>query len=159
MRRLLVIASLLVVSGVLASQASAGTTTVSVSMSFTEPILQDIHSGCPTFPNGFCGTGVVVPFGAATESIAFGGACGGNCDFRTVNVSGGSIYIDEFFGTGFCPGSCQPNRAEPGGGTLNDVVVGGTGIFAGASGNLSGRVYAAALQSAIKLSGTITLQT
>jgi len=159
MRKLLVVASLLAIAAVLASQASAGTTNVSVSMSFTEPILQDIKSGCPVFPDGFCGTGVVVPFGQATESILFGGACGGNCDFRTVNVAGGSIYIDESFGTGFCPGSCHPNPAEPGGGTLNDVVVGGTGMFAGATGNLSGRVYAAGRQSAIKLSGTITLQT
>ena len=158
MKMVLVIAGLFAVAAVLASPASAATSNVSVSMSFTEPIMQDIHSGCPTFPDGFCGTGVVVPFGHATESIAFGGACGGNCDFRTVNVAGGSIWIDEFFGTGFCPGYCQPNPAEPGGGTLNDVVVGGTGIFAGATGNLSGRVYAAARQSAIKLSGTITLQ-
>ncbi|HJQ51816.1 MAG TPA: hypothetical protein VJ838_14975 [Gaiellaceae bacterium] len=159
MRRLLVIATLFAVSGVLASQALAGTTNVSVSMSFTEPILQDINSGCPVFPNGFCGTGVVVPFGHATESILFGGACGGNCDFRTVNVAGGSIYLDEFFGTGSCPGSCQPNRAEPGGGTLTDEVVGGTGMFVGATGTLSGSVFAAGPQSAIKLSGMITLQT
>src|SRR5215469_5327621 len=111
MRKVLVIAGLLAVAAVLASPAAAGTTNVSVGMSFTEPIMQDIHSGCPTFPDGFCGTGVVVPFGHATESIAFGGACGGNCDFRTVNVAGGSIWIDEFFGTGFCPGYCQPNQA------------------------------------------------
>jgi hypothetical protein len=146
-----------------ASPVSAATKDVSVSMSFTEPFHQDINSGCPVIADGFCGNGVVVPYGHATESIIFGGACGGFCDLRTVNVAGGSIYIHEFFGTGFCPGSCQPNPAEPGGGTLNDVVVGGTGIFAGATGNLSGRVFAAgppwAFQSAIKLSGTITLQT
>jgi hypothetical protein len=159
MRRLLVIAVVFAVCGVLASQASAGTTSVSVSMSFTEPILQDIKSGCPVFPDGFCGTGVVVPFGQATESILFGGACGGNCDFRTVNVAGGSIYLDEFFSNPSCPGSCHPNRAEPGGGTLTDVVVGGTGVLAGATGTVSGRVFAAGPQSAIKLSGAITLQT
>jgi hypothetical protein len=161
MRKLLGFTGLFAVSvlALAASPVSAGTTNVSVSMSFTEPILQNINSGCPVLPDGFCGNGVVVPFGHATESIQFGGACSGTCDFRTVNVAGGSIYIDEFFGTGFCPGSCHPNRAEPGGGTLNDVVVGGTGIFVGATGNLSGRVYAAAAQSAIKLSGTITLQT
>jgi len=159
MRRLLVIATLFAVSGVLVSQALAGTTNVSVSMSFTEPILQDINSGCPVYPSGFCGTGVVVPFGHATESILFGGACRGNCDFRTVNVAGGSIYLDEFFSDGTCPGSCQPNRAEPGGGTLTDVVVGGTGMFVDATGTLSGSVFAAGPQSAIKLSGMITLQT
>lgn len=159
MRKVLVIAGLLAVAGVLASQASAGTSNVSVSMSFTEPILQDIHSGCPVLQDGFCGSGAVVPFGHATESIVFGGACGGTCDFRTVDVAGGSIYLDEFFSDPTCPGSCHPNRAEPGGGTLTDVVVGGTGMFTGASGIVSGRVWAAGPQSAIKLSGTITLQT
>lgn len=159
MRKLLVIASLFAVFAAVASQASAGTAQVSVSMSFTEPILQDVKSGCPVFPDGFCGTGVVVPFGKATETILFGGACGGDCDFRTVNVAGGSIYLDEFFSNPTCPGSCRPNRAEPGGGTLTDVVVGGTGMFARASGILSGGVFAAGPQSAIKLSGTITLQT
>jgi len=158
MRKLLLIASLFAVAAVLASPASAATTNVSVSMSFTEPIHPDINSGCPVFPDGFCGTGAVVPFGYATESILFGGACGGGCDLRVVNVAGGSITLHEFFGTAFCPGSCQPNPAEPFAGTLSDVVVGGTGIFAGASGNVSGRVYAAGPQSAIKLSGTITLQ-
>ena len=159
MRRLLFLFGLVGLLAVFAQQAAAGTTNVSVSMSFTEPIHQDIKSGCPVFPDGFCGTGIVVPFGHATESILFGGACGGNCDFRTVNVAGGSIYLDEFFSNGICPGSCHPNPAEPGAGTLTDVVVGGTGMFAGASGNVSGRVYAAGPQSAIKLSGTITLQT
>lgn len=65
----------------------------------------------------------------------------------------------DFFSNPTCPGSCQPNPAEPGGGTLTDVVVGGTGMFAGATGTLNGSVFAAALQSAIKLSGAITLQT
>jgi hypothetical protein len=132
-------------------------------LSFTEPFLQDVNSGCPVIASGFCGTGVVLPFGHATESIVFGGACGGTCDFRTVNVAAGSIPIQEFFGTGFCPGYCQPNPSRTWRGTLNDLVVGGTGIFAGAAGNLSGRVFAAgppwAFQSAIKLSGAITLQT
>ena len=162
MRRLVFLLGVVVLFAVLAQQAAAGTTTVSVSMSFTEPIVQNIRSGCPVFfsgEGGFCGNGIVVPFGHARETIQFGGACGGACDFRTVNVVGGSIYIDEFFSNPGCPGSCQPNPAEPGSGTLNDVVVGGTGMFAGATGNLSGSVTSAAAESAIKLSGTITLQT
>ena len=54
-------------------------TTVPVSMTFDEPVLQDITSGCPTLglPNGgFWGNGVVVPYGHATEVIAFGAGCG-----------------------------------------------------------------------------------
>jgi hypothetical protein len=161
MRRLFLIAGLVALSGVFASQAAAGTTTVSVSMTFTEPIVYDIHSGCPVFPEGFCGNGIVVPFGHATEMIQFGGACGGTCDLRTVNVAGGSIYIEETFSNFQCPGACAETRGNgfPGSGTLTDVVVGGTGIFTGATGNLGGSVTVGGLQSKIQLSGTITLQT
>jgi hypothetical protein len=151
-------AALMLLSTAFASQAMAATT-VPVSMTFNEPIVPDIHSGCPVFPEGFCGSGQVIPLGHATETIAFGSGCGGNCDFRTINLSGGSIFINEFFSNPTCPGACQPNPAAPGSGTLTDVIVGGTGSFTGASGNLSGSVTAAGLVSVIKLSGTITLAT
>jgi len=161
MRRLVFLLGVVALFAILAQQAAAGTTTVSVSMSFTEPIVQNIESGCPVFPDGLCGNGIVVPFGHATETILFGGACGGSCDLRTVNVAGGSIYIDETFSNFQCPGACQTGngRGFPSLGTLTDVVVGGTGMFAGASGNLSGSVRTGGPDSAIKLAGTITLQT
>lgn len=157
-RRLLIPLVLIGLSLTLASQAAAGTSTVAVSMTFTEPTVYDFQSGCPVLPNGGCGNGVVVPFGHATETIVGGGACGGTCDFRTVNLAGGSIYLDESFSNGTCPGSCQPNRAEPGSGTLTDVVVGGTGMFVEATGNLNGSVTVGGPQAQIKLSGTLTLQ-
>jgi len=159
MRRIIFLLGLVALFGVFASQAAAATTTVSVSMTFTEPILQDVTHGCPVLPGGggFCGSGIVLPFGHATETIQFGGACGGSCDFRTVNVAGGSIYLDEFFSDGICRGACHPNPAEPFLGILTDVIVGGTGIFTDASGNVSGTVKAAGPQSLIQLSGSITL--
>jgi hypothetical protein len=153
-RLLLLLATLAIVGLALASQAVANTT-VSVKMMFSEPIVQNIESGCPVLPNGGCGNGVVVPFGHATETIVGGGACGGSCDFRTVNVASGSIYIDESLSNPACPGSCQSNPAEPFSGTLTDVVVGGTGLFAGATGNLSGSVSANGPEALIQLSGTI----
>jgi hypothetical protein len=158
MRRLLFLLASVALFGVLVQQAGAGTTAVSVSMSFTEPVVQNVQSGCPVLPNGGCGNGTVVPFGHATEMIVGGGGCGGTCDFRTVNVAGGSIYLDESLTSGSCPGSCGPAPAEPFFGTLSDVVVGGTGIFAGATGTLSGSVKAAGPEATIQLSGTITLQ-
>jgi hypothetical protein len=160
MRKLLGCTGLLAVFGLAlaASPVSAATTNVSVKMSFTEPIIQNIKSGCPV-PDGFCGNGAVVPFGHATETIAFGGDCGGSCDFRTVNVAGGTIYLDEFELGGTCPGSCQPNPAEPGTGMGADVVVGGTGMFAGATGNLNMTVTFGGPANAVKITGTITLQT
>ena len=38
--------------------------------------------------DGFCGNGIVVPYGHETEMIAFGAGSGGACDLRTVNVAG-----------------------------------------------------------------------
>jgi hypothetical protein len=39
---------------------------------------------------------------------------------------------------------------------LTDTVIGGTGVYAGATGSLSGTVKAAGLQSQITISGTIS---
>jgi hypothetical protein len=142
---------------VIAAPAAAGTTTVQVSMTFTEPLIPGFVKGCPVAPEGFCGSGEVIPFGHATETIDFNAGCGGSCDLRTINLAAGSIFSDETFSNPGCPGVCQPNRAEPSSGTLTDTVVGGTGIFSGASGTLSGTVRGNGPESQIKLSGTITL--
>jgi hypothetical protein len=141
---------------VVTSPAVAGTQDVSVKMTFTEPVVPGFKKGCSVGPEGFCGSGQVIPFGRATETIEFGG-CGPTCDLRTINLASGSIFIEETFSNGACPGSCHPNPAEPASGTLTDEVVGGTGIFEGATGTLTGTVRAAGPQSQIKLSGTITL--
>jgi hypothetical protein len=83
--------------------------------------------------------------------------CGGSCDFRTINLPRGSIYIDETFGNGTCPASCPQNPAEPVSGALTDVIIGGTGIFQGATGVLTGSVKATGGQSQVKLSGVVVL--
>ena len=140
--------------------AAAADTTQFVSMTFTEPIAPTA-STCPVAPEGFCGSGEVIPLGHATEIIDFGAGCGGTCDLRTINLAGGSLILEETFSNPSCPGSCQPNPARPGSGTLTDVVIGGTGIYAGATGTLSGTVRSAGGVNApvgvsiIKLSGTI----
>src|SRR5215469_1362011 len=145
MKRVLALAlasvALALLSTAFATRATAATT-VPVSMTFAEPIVQNFQSGCAVLPDGFCGSGQVIPFGHATETILFGGACGGGCDLRTINLAGGSITIHEVFSNPACPGACQPNPAEPSSGTLADTIVGGTGTFAGASGTLSGSVRA-----------------
>jgi hypothetical protein len=137
--------------------------TISVSMTFTEPVAPAFKGDCPVFPEGFCGSGEVIPFGHATETIDFGAACGGACDLRTINLAQGSIFIEETFSDFACRGSCHSSPVFPMSGTLTDVIVGGTGTFGGATGELSGTVSAAVGgsqpvgQSQIKLAGTITL--
>ena len=162
----LVLASgaLMLLAPALASPAMAATT-VPVSMTFTEPGVPSANSGC-TFGISSCGHGQVIPFGQATEMIVFF-ACGTEpeCDVRTINLAGGAIYIHEFFSNPTCPGACKPNPGSPGGGTLTDTIVGGTGTFANATGNLTGSVTlggGVGTQGGgtmIKLSGTITLAT
>ena len=160
MKRLLALAlasgALMLLSTALASPAMAATT-VPVSMTFTEAG-PAANTGC-TPGISSCGHGQVIPFGQATENIVFGAACGGSCDFRTINLAGGSIFINEVLSNPTCHGACQPNPAFPFSGTLTDTVVGGTGTFAKASGTLSGSVTAAGPAAMIKLSGTITLAT
>jgi len=160
MRKLAALAAGLAALFVAFAPPAMASTTTSVKMSFTEPIVQDLNSGCPALglpDGGFCGTGVVVPYGHATEMIAFGAGCGGGCDLRTVSVAGGSLVMDETTSNGQCPGSCTPNPAEPVSGSATDVIVGGTGIFSGAAGTLTGGGTADGPQSHVELSGTITL--
>jgi hypothetical protein len=149
--------ALLLLSPAFASQAVAATTT-SVSMTFVEPVVPDLNSGCAVLPEGrLCGHGQVIPYGQATETIVFRGGCGGSCDLRTITLAGGSITLEETLSNVVCPGACQPNPSGPFSGTLTDAVAGGTGQFSGASGNLSGSVTTGGRVAVIKLSGTITL--
>ena len=159
---ILALGTLALFSSALATQASAAAT-VPVSMTFNEPGVPSVTSGCPQGISS-CGHGQVIPFGQATEGIVFF-ACGTEpeCDVRTINLAGGTIFIHEFGSNPTCPGACQPNPALPGGGTLTDQIVGGTGTFANATGNLSGSVTVAGIVikpagvAVVKLSGTITL--
>jgi len=144
-----------------ASLARAGPTTVPVSLTFAEPIQPGLVQNCPISPqNGLCGSGQVIPFGHATETVIFGAGCSGSCDLRTINLPGGSITSNEFFSDFSCPaGKCDhPGRGFPASGNVDDVIVSGTGVFFGASGDLSGSVHAAGTAGITHLSGAITLQ-
>jgi hypothetical protein len=109
--------------------------------------------------DGLCGKGEVIPFGHATDRVLFGAACGGACDLVTIKLALGSIFDHEVSSDPTCPGACASHgRGQPSGGTLADTIVGGTGIFAGASGNLNGAVIIGAGGVGVaQLSGTITL--
>jgi hypothetical protein len=129
-------------------------------MTFAEPIHPSIT--CPGFPDVSCGAGEVVPLGQASEIVVFGAGCSGACDLRTIYLAGGSIILEETGSGGTCPGGvCRPGPLELGRGTLTDVVLGGTGIYEGATGILTGTVKLEgsnarpAGTSVVRLSGTI----
>jgi hypothetical protein len=121
---------------------------IDVSLTFTEPVmdkhcpLQDVGGGPG---QGFCGSGEVIPVGHASETIEFGAACDGACDLRTINLAGGSIFIHEVFTfiSGHGTGEEHQGNPSPFSGALSDIIVGGTGLFEGATGFLNGTVRVA----------------
>jgi hypothetical protein len=170
-RRIALCVGLAAASLVFVCQAAAAND-ISVRMSFTEPIVPNIVQGCPVLsftdngPAGFCGNGVVLPFGHANETIQFGQGidCVANtgtspCDLRTINLPGGSIISDELNPSGSCRGVCQPNQAEPGQGVLEDTIIPGqsTGVFSGATGSFSGTVTFGGPSNTLHFTGTIAL--
>jgi len=127
----------------------------SIKVTFAEGVAQ--QTDCPaTFT--FCGIDQVVPLGHATETILFNGACGGACDLRIITLNNGTLILSETFSSLSCPSTCdRPGRGQPFSGVLSDVIVGGTGAYAGAGGTLAGTVHAAGKSTQIKLSGTLSL--
>jgi hypothetical protein len=166
MRRFLSIGSIVVALTALlafAPGAAAQSTMVSVSMTFAEPTQAGQVTGCPISPmDGLCGSGEVIPFGHATDTVVFGAGipgpdiCSDGCDLRTINLRQGSIISDELFTNPICPGNCVSFH-KPQFGTLTDVIVGGTGLFKGATGGFSGTVTGAGTAGVPKLSGTVIL--
>jgi hypothetical protein len=130
-------------------------TRVKVSMSFTE---QEFTPTCSLSDEYYCGRGVMLPYGNATENIHFGGGCNGSCDLRTITVASGTLMMNEFLVDVTCLAPCETNgRGEPISATFHDVIVGGTGVFSNASGSLDGKIIAAGNTSTVKFGGTILL--
>jgi hypothetical protein len=103
-------------------------------------------------PGTSCGRGEVVGLGQAQDVIVFGGGCGGNCDLRTLTFKDGSTLVMEEQASNFRDFGRGGFTAD-----LTDVVMAGTGRFAGASGSAGGGVRGVAAGAAvITLSGTVT---
>jgi hypothetical protein len=166
MGKLLVVVAAVVVSLFVAAPAMAGTT-IDFNATFAEPLGGPVSSPftCPT--GDLCGSGQVVGVGHVSESILFGGGCGGTCDLRTITFADGStLVLAETEGESACPGNsdCRPFNAHSYGNPftipLTDTLEGAlsTGTFAGATGTLTGQVRVAGAVAIITLSGTITLE-
>jgi hypothetical protein len=157
-KRVLAVAVTLGAALALAAPSFAATV-VDVHASFTEGIAKQF--GC-SVPDGFCGTGNVLPYGKATEAFQPGQGCDalGVCDLRTITLPQGTLVLDEIGVTPLCPGKCNSHGVGfPNGATLSDVVDGteSTGIFQNASGTLTGSIKFAGGSTQVSLSGTIVL--
>jgi hypothetical protein len=158
---------LLLIAGaaVLVAAASATAAPASSSVPVTIKLVEALKAPPLTFPtcpdigvDVNCGTGEFRPFGQATEIVSID-ACGDNCTIRWITVQGGTIVLRESLSDFSCPGACvtQWPHGAPFSGTLTATVVDGSGIFAGATGTLSGSLNVAAWEAQITYSGTITL--
>jgi hypothetical protein len=140
MRRFLILIGCVIAVCAVAAQTATAATTVSISMTFAEPTIPGLVRGCPISPmDGLCGSGEVIPFGHATDTVEFGAGisgpsiCSDGCDLRTINLPQGAIVSDELFTNPACPGNCVGPH-KPQFGTLTDVIISGTGRFTGATG-------------------------
>jgi hypothetical protein len=162
MRKLHVLAALtaaFMVAAVAATTAQAATP-VPVTIKLVEALrAPSLTNGCPDIGVDVnCGTGELKPFGQADSIVSING-CGDNCSIRWITVSGGTLVLRESLSNITCPGPCVTQW--PHGGqfwaTTTAEVVFGTGVFAGATGRLTGTLKAVAWVAQIKYSGTIVL--
>jgi hypothetical protein len=145
---------------------SSAATTLNVNATFTEQFGGPMHSPFTCASGDLCGTGTAAGLGRISESIVFGGGCGGGCDLRTITFADGStLVLEESEGDTVCPGNsdCRTfndhSYGNPFSIPLTDTVNGAlsTGVFAGASGTLTGQVMVAGGVAQIGLSGPVTL--
>ena len=116
-------------------------------------------SGQATCPPGTsCGSATISGFGhVAYQTVVFN-ACGQGCHIRTIVFGDGTLRIQENVIGSVSPGSSAKAGANaPMFLLISQTILGGTGIFAGATGSGTGRVNLAA-GAIIHTSGTITLR-
>jgi len=154
--------------GILSALAIAApamaSTTVYLKATFDEPVGGPIHSPfvCPDGTS--CGPGEVVGFGQARDVLLFGGGCGGSCDLDTITVADGSTLVSAEVASDFGrPGQSWHEGPSAYGNpftlTLTNTIDGAssTGIFAGATGTLTGQVSVAGGHATVTLAGWVTL--
>jgi hypothetical protein len=168
MRLRRIAAALVVTTAVLAAPAAAAST-LDINATFPEHFGGPRNSPFTCPPSSFptlCASGELVGVGHADELIEFG-ACGAGCDVRTITLEdGSSLVLREtnvvpFAGetpgsSGDAPGHLV-SYGNPFMNVRTDVVAGGTGRFAGASGGLTMNVVVAGGIAVVSIAGTITL--
>ncbi len=112
---------------------------------------------CP--PGTSCGSATISGFGHVAYQIIRFNECGANCNIRTITFDDGStLLIQESVTRIVSPGnSARAGANAPIFLEISQTILGGTGIFDGATGSGTGRVNTAA-DAIIHTSGTITLR-
>jgi hypothetical protein len=148
------IAVAVLVTSLIVAAPGFGQTTLSYRVTFVENA--GGQATCP--PGTSCGTANIAGVGhLTTQMIVFNG-CGPNCHVRTITFEDGStLVVHESIVNTISPGRSSNAAANaPLFFEISQTIVGGTGIFAGATGSGTGRVNVTA-GSIITASGTITL--
>ncbi len=144
--------SALVAALAVAAPATAGTT-----LKYHATFVENGAAQAVCAPGTQCGSATISGLGhVAFQSVAFG-ACGANCHVRTITFDDGTLLIHESVVGVISPGnSSSAGDNAPDFLEISQTIVGGTGIFAGATGSGSGRVNRAA-EAIVTASGTINL--
>jgi hypothetical protein len=160
--RLLVVGTAALVAAAVSAGAAPAASSVAISIKLVELLKAPPFTfpACPDIGQDVnCGSGEFRPFGRSSEIVSIN-ACGDNCTLRWITVQDGTIVLREVLSNPSCPGACvtQWPHGALFSGTLTANVVYGTGIFAGATGSLTGSLTAAAFEAQITYSGTIALE-
>jgi hypothetical protein len=142
--------ALLCLTIALVATASAAASTAPYRATFVE-----VGGGVP---GGSCGSATISGIGhVAFQCVAFG-ACGANCEVRTITFGDGSTLVmhESIVGVTSPGGSSAAGANAPLFLQITQTIVGGAGRFEGASGGGTGRLNTAA-DAIITTSGTITL--
>ena len=135
------------VAGLAALLTFAAPVQAATTQTYHATFVENGAGGTTCAPGTSCGSATFSRFGHVPyQSIVFD-ACGPNCHIRTVTFEDGSTLLIQESVVGENP----PHFLE-----ISQTILGGTGIFAGATGSGTGRVNLAA-NAIITASGTITL--
>jgi hypothetical protein len=145
--------ALTLVAAALAAPAAAETT-LTYHVTFVENA--GGQATCP--PGTSCGTANIAGVGHLTTQMIVFNACGPNCHLRTITFDDGSkLFVQESIVNTILPGNSETAGGKALFFEISQTIVGGTGIFEGATGSGTGRVNVTA-GSIITASGTITLR-
>lgn len=138
-------------SAVVAALTLAAPATASTTLKYHATFVENGAGHTTCAPGTSCGSATISGLGHVVfQSVAFG-ACGPNCHLRTITFDGGTLLIQESVVGQVSAGANVPLFL-----LISQTIVGGTGIFDGATGGGSGRVNLAA-PGIVTASGTITL--